>query len=699
MADVEGGRVIWDLDVDATRFTTGLAKASSETAAFGSAIGKISFKSALSDANASFSGIANGIAGLAKSVFALGVTSSFGLGAFVKTASGLQTTNLQMQALIGNTQQANAVYGQLYNYVLGKPIAFPDAAKAAATLLGYGRTAQQVIPDLKTLSTLSIVNGADLNALSLVYGQVTSRGALFGQDALQLINNKIPLTNILAKQLGVSMEEAAKKIDGGQISAIQFTKAMDAYAQSLDISTFSDSFQNRMISLNGSVRAFGNTILGLKIDPVRGLVVESGGLFDRISQGLTQIGPKLSQAGPLIKNAFTFLFDHGSDVVAVLGAIAAVFVTAKIGAFATSALKLGTNFLFSAGAISQSTAAMLGFDAAADANPIGAIVLAVEALIAALVFLQLRFDIFGRGLALVKPVLDPVVGVFQFLFRVLGEQLAPAFEFVRRNMDAFKVVGLALLAYVLLPIISTIAAVVAIIGIAIGAFIAITFVVKEAYRAFQILRQSAVDMFNGSLSAIGGLVSYLAGLPGRIVGAVGNLGSVLYGAGRDLIQGLLNGAGSLLSRIGSFFLDKVPSWIRDPFTRALGIHSPSTVFAGYGKNIAQGLVNGINSTQSLVSGAMDGLSSQLGVNSAFGAGSAVTAPNIVSGGEISAASAVAASSQPVVVNLHMDGIMTKSRGDMREIAKDMLESVNEELRARRLPQIANGAIAGSSTAA
>ena len=38
-------------------------------------------------------------------------------------------------------------------------------------------------------------------------------------------------------------------------------------------------------------------------------------------------------------------------------------------------------------------------------------------------------------------------------------------------------------------------------------------------------------------------------------------------------------------------------------------------------------------------------------------------------------------SSPISINLHMDGIMTRSRADMRAVASDMLSAVNEQLRA------------------
>ena len=187
-----------------------------------------------------FDGLNQGFGGVANTIKKFGIVAAgvigggtFGAKQFIDLASGLQTTQAQMASLTGSTEAANKVFGQLYNQVLGKPIAFPDASKAASTLLGYGRTAQQVIPDMDTLGRLSIVSGANLQNLALVFGQVTSRGALFGQDALQLINNNIPLTTILAKKFGISMEEAAGRINGGKVSAEEFTAAMAEYAQSL----------------------------------------------------------------------------------------------------------------------------------------------------------------------------------------------------------------------------------------------------------------------------------------------------------------------------------------------------------------------------------------------------------------------------------------------------------------------------------
>ena len=89
------------------------------------------------------------------------------------------------------------------------------------------------------------------------------------------------------------------------------------------------------------------------------------------------------------------------------------------------------------------------------------------------------------------------------------------------------------------------------------------------------------------------LIGFLATIPGHVQGIFASAGTWLVGAGRNVVQGLLDGAGQLLPRVGQFFLDKLPGWIVGPFKAALGIHSPSRVFAGFGENIGQGAINGI----------------------------------------------------------------------------------------------------------
>lgn len=102
-------------------------------------------------------------------------------------------------------------------------------------------------------------------------------------------------------------------------------------------------------------------------------------------------------------------------------------------------------------------------------------------------------------------------------------------------------------------------------------------------------------MRDGAANIITDLFDRVRGIKDTVLGFFSNAGSWLWNAGRNIIQGLIDGAGSLLRNIGSFFLNMVPGWIRGPFEKALGISSPSKVFAGYGVDIMQGLQVGMDS--------------------------------------------------------------------------------------------------------
>lgn len=89
------------------------------------------------------------------------------------------------------------------------------------------------------------------------------------------------------------------------------------------------------------------------------------------------------------------------------------------------------------------------------------------------------------------------------------------------------------------------------------------------------------------------LVAFFVGLPDMILGVLKGAGDWLFNAGKNIVQGLIDGIQSLAGTIGNFFLDLLPGWIVGPFKAALGIHSPSRVFAGFGENIGEGVLLGV----------------------------------------------------------------------------------------------------------
>lgn len=411
-----------------------------------------------SRASSSFGSIADGIQSVVTKLAVLAVGTGFGAAKFVNLANELQVSQQSMEVLIGSSEKAKKVFGELYNYTLGKPIAFPSAAAAAKTLVGYGIEADKVMGSMKDLGAISMATGADIEKLALAYGQVNARGKLMGQEVLQLVDQSVPVVKILAKHFNKSLTQMSEDMHGGKVSAQDFNAAIHEYVNGLDISKFSNSFKNRMISLQGTIRSVGLELLGVRIDPELGMVVEPGGLFDRLSNLLPKIAEALKQIKDPLKNAIGWLLDNGDLVKSIVLAIAAAFVTAKLAA--------------------------IGFAAVAFlSSPMNLFALAVTAVVAGLTFLQSRFgtlttiwkaigplltnirNIFTETGTIVLSILRPAIESIIASFKRTWQSLQPLWQQIQGPViSALKLLGLLLIGPVIAAIVGTAYAIAALVA-------------------------------------------------------------------------------------------------------------------------------------------------------------------------------------------------------------------------------------------
>jgi TP901 family phage tail tape measure protein len=86
------------------------------------------------------------------------------------------------------------------------------------------------------------------------------------------------------------------------------------------------------------------------------------------------------------------------------------------------------------------------------------------------------------------------------------------------------------------------------------------------------------------------ILAFFKGIPDKVKGVFSGAKDMLVNTGKDIITGLMNGVGSMAAKIGNFFLDKLPGWIKTPFKKALGIASPSKWFKQMGIYMLDGLL-------------------------------------------------------------------------------------------------------------
>jgi tape measure domain-containing protein len=167
---------------------------------------------------------------------ALGATisvASFGL--FIKsalqTSAQLEQTAVSFEVFTGSADTANRLLTEFKNQALNSPMQFQDITKGAQTLLGYGLTAQQVIPITKMLGDISGGNADRFNRLSLAFGQVNASGRLMGQEARQMINAGFNPLQSIAEKTGESMASLTQRMHDGKISVQEVANAF-SYATS-----------------------------------------------------------------------------------------------------------------------------------------------------------------------------------------------------------------------------------------------------------------------------------------------------------------------------------------------------------------------------------------------------------------------------------------------------------------------------------
>lgn len=120
--------------------------------------------------------------------------------------------------------------------------------------------------------------------------------------------------------------------------------------------------------------------------------------------------------------------------------------------------------------------------------------------------------------------------------------------------------------------------------------------------------------FSKVAEVVGGVVTkFIGGLKtlfSKVVEEVKTWPKRLYQNGKDLIMGIWNG----IKDMGQWIRDKISGFFKNnvlgTVKKLFGIGSPSKVFAGYGKNLMQGLSIGINRNTGLAMRALNGLDFQ-----------------------------------------------------------------------------------------
>lgn len=391
-----------------------------------------------------FSGLAAPIAG----AFAVGGITAFG-SSVMKAAADAQAYSTALEVMLQDKGKADAMVAQVKEFAATTPFELPQVQAASQQLLAFGFDSARVVPQLTTLGNVASALNQPIGDIAYLFGTARVQGRLYTNDLMQFMNRGIPIVSELSKVLGVSEAQVKKLTEEGKVGFEDLEKAMENLGGAGG--RFDGLMDRQSKTIGGTLSnlsdAWGQfkSDLGLSLAPV-------------IEGGIAM----LSNALGGLRKAMTWVMDHGDQIrttIEVVGLAVGTYTTLLVAnnsaliwnrilqGQAGAAAKLKALWLgLTTGAVRGATAAQWSWNAALTANPIGIVILAIGALVAAVVYAWRNCEGFRNAVLQlwekVKPVFEDLqrIGeqVFGAIMEIAGELWAVLSEVFNSIVTAFR---------------------------------------------------------------------------------------------------------------------------------------------------------------------------------------------------------------------------------------------------------------------
>jgi tape measure domain-containing protein len=429
---VEVGNLFVKLNLDMSGLQRGLEQAKTQVAGLGDRL-----KSAMKAAEPSSKALAASLAAVGAAAGALGLKA-------IKMAGQMEQGRIAFTTMLGSAEAADAFLRELYDFAARTPFEIEGLQQSARQLLAFGFHAQEIIPMMEAIgNAVSGLGGGavEIERVVRALGQMQAKGKVTAEEMMQLAELGIPVWDILAEKIGVSIPEAMDKASKGGISAAE---GINAIIEGMN-ERFPDMMQKQSDSLLGIWSNFEDNVSMIltrigddlietfnfkgklksaveALERLQAIIGEEGlqGLFDQLStraeMAIAAIAGAITAA---LIPAFVAL------ATAIWGAMAPLLpfmaVGAAIAALAYMIYKAWSDNMFGIQDKVKTTGAVIS----------SAFQVAVASIMTA----------FNKLKEIVLRILQSIMGAVEPLVGVLGK-VAPAFESAfQRARDAIKTEG------------------------------------------------------------------------------------------------------------------------------------------------------------------------------------------------------------------------------------------------------------------
>ncbi|UVX35681.1 MAG: hypothetical protein [Bacteriophage sp.] len=297
----------------------------------------------------------------AAGVFAVSQMKEFAM-QVVNVRGEFQKLEIAFKTMIGDTNEANALMSQLIKTAATTPFGVSDISNAARQLLAYGVEADKVNETLIRLGDIAAGLSIPIGDLAYLYGTTMVQGRMYTADLNQFLGRGIPLAGELANVLGVAESQVRGLVEEGKVGFPEVEQAII-------------NLTNEGSKFGGLMEAQSTTISG-RISNIEDTIEQMFNQIGQASEGV--IGTSLDIVSALVENwetvgkvLLTVIATYGTYKAAVLAVAAAHKVQAIWGSISA--------FLSLAKSVTSAKDAMLLFNMAGKANPLGLVLSVVAA--------------------------------------------------------------------------------------------------------------------------------------------------------------------------------------------------------------------------------------------------------------------------------------------------------------------------------
>ena len=268
----------------------------------------------------------------------------------------MQQLRVALSTILQDKEKADALISDITQFAAKTPFNLEDVAAGAKQLLAYGSSAENVVKELSMLGDVAAGLQIPIGQLIYLYGTLRTQGRAMTIDIRQFAGRGIPIYEELAKVLGVSKDQVGEFVTAGKVG---FKEVEQAFK---NMTSEGGKFNNLM---ENSAGTWPQQIANIQ---------------DKLFQKLNEFGEEHNRVFELGIEITDKLVENLDDILAVIGTLIIAYGAYKAAVIAVAVVqeaagiyKIAKAFISLAKGVTTAKQAMIAFNTATKANPIGLI--------------------------------------------------------------------------------------------------------------------------------------------------------------------------------------------------------------------------------------------------------------------------------------------------------------------------------------